>query len=279
MPTELHIVSSPAIDGNIVVVGCGAIENPATHKPISHPGYVLAVDLETGKVLWRYDVNDPESSPVIVDGTVYIGSGFNGQAIVALRTETDEELKAKGLDRLLWKVDSDYPVTGPVTVSGNTLLVGGGNGDFVFSAENPAGMVMALNKDDGSLIWNAPMPDSVLGALSTDDDIVICPVANGSVQALDLKTGKPRWSVQANGRSPVLAGTAFTDDSIYVVTKDGYLVRLASADGTVQEKTYINDPQRPGASGLSISSPSVANGRVYVGSETGGLRCYVGGAQ
>jgi outer membrane protein assembly factor BamB len=279
VPTELHIESSPAIDGNVVVVGCGAIENPANHKPISHPGYVLAVDLETGEELWRYDVNDPESSPTIVDGIVYIGSGFNGDAIVALRTESDEELKAKGLDRLLWKVKSDYPVTGAVTVSGDTVLVGGGNGDFVYSAENPAGMVMALNKTDGSLLWSAQMPDSVLGALATDGDIVICPVANGAVQALELKTGTPRWSVQANGRSPVLAGSAFTDESVYVVSKDGYLIRLAAADGAVQEKTYINDPQRPGASGLSISSPSVANGRVYVGSETGGLRCYIGGAQ
>jgi outer membrane protein assembly factor BamB len=37
---DLHIESSPAIDGDIVVVGVGAIEDPATHKPISHPGFV-----------------------------------------------------------------------------------------------------------------------------------------------------------------------------------------------------------------------------------------------
>jgi outer membrane protein assembly factor BamB len=277
--TELHIESSPAIEGNLVVVGCGAIENPANHKPISHPGYVMAVDLETGKELWRYDLADPESSPTVVDGIVYIGSGFNGKAIAALRSENDEDLKVKGLDRLLWKVESDYPVTGAVTVSGDTVLVGGGNGDFVFSADEPAGMVLALNKADGKLIWNARMPDSVLGSLATDGDVVICPVANGAVQALEIKSGKPRWSVQANGRSPVLAGSAFAEDSIYVVSKDGYLIRLAATDGAVQEKIYINDPQNPGASGLSISSPAVANGRVYVGSETGGLRCYVGGAQ
>lgn len=278
VPTELHIESSPAIEGNLVVVGCGAIENPSTHKPISHPGYVQAVDLETGKELWRYDVADPESSPAIVDGIVYIGSGFNGQAVFALRSESDAELKAKGLDRLLWKMESDYPVTGAVTVSGDTVLVGGGNGDFVYSADHPAGVVLAINKTDGVLKWSALLPDSVLGALATDGEIVICPVANGEVHALELATGKPRWTVAANGRSPVLTGSAFANGSVYVVSKDGYLIRLATTDGSVEEKIYINNPQRPGASGLSISSPTVANGRVYVGSETGGLRCYAGGA-
>lgn len=276
--TPLHIESSPAIEGDLVVVGCGAIENPSTHKPISHPGYVLAVDLETGKERWRYEVADPESSPVLVDGVAYIGSGFNGNAIIALRTESEDELNANNLDRLLWKVDSDYPVTGAVTAFGDTVFVGGGNGDFVYSAENPAGMAMAISKSDGTMKWNAKLPDSVLGALATDGDIVICPVANGEVHGLDAETGEARWSVSANGRSPVLAGSALADDSVYVVSKDGYLIRLAVTDGAILEKHYINNPQRPGAQGLCISSPTVATGRIYVGTETGGLRCYIGDA-
>ena len=43
LPVPMHIESSPAIDGDVVYVGVGAIEDPATHKPISHPGFVMAV--------------------------------------------------------------------------------------------------------------------------------------------------------------------------------------------------------------------------------------------
>jgi outer membrane protein assembly factor BamB len=273
VPTDLHIESSPAIEGNLIVVGCGAIENPSNHQPLSHPGYVLAVALDTGKQLWRFDLPDPESSPVIVDGVAYIGSGFNGNAVVALRTQSDAQLSQQKQERLLWKVESKYPITGAVTVIGDTVLVGGGNGDFVYSAQQPAGIVMAINKHSGDLIWTTELPDSVLGSLATDGDLVLCPVANGEVHALDVQTGEARWSVSANGRSPLLAGAALTPDSVYVVSKDGYLIRLSLQDGAVQEKHYLNNPQQPGALGLSISSPTVADGRVYVGSETGGLLC------
>src|SRR5688572_14637744 len=92
--TPLHIESSPAIHGDMVVVGAGAIEGP-DHKPKGDGGYVFAVRISDGKELWRHPIADPESSPAIgPDGTVYIGSGFQGNAVVALRSETDEQLKA-----------------------------------------------------------------------------------------------------------------------------------------------------------------------------------------
>ena len=49
-----------------------------------------------------------------------------------------------------------------------------------------------------------------------------------------------------------------------------------SANGEVLEQHYVNSPDRPGEMGLSTSSPFVSAGKVLVGSETGGLRCFVG---
>jgi len=70
----------------------------------------------------------------------------------------------------------------------------------------------------------------------------------------------------------VLAGAAFTGTRAYVVTHDGYLVVLDSADGKILKSVYVNAD--PGEMGMSIASPLVVAGRVYVGSETGGVRCY-----
>lgn len=271
----LHLESSPAIEGDIVYIGAGAIEDPSTHKPISHPGFVLAVRISDGEELWRHDLADPESSPVVSDGILYIGSGFNGNAVLALRTDTDDALASRGESRQLWKVDTPYPITGAVTALDDVIIAGGGNGDFVYRDPNPAGVVIAINRKDGTVIWKTPMPDAVLGAVAAGD-LLLCPVANGELVALDPKTGTKVWATPISGRAPVLAAPAIAGSDVFAVSQDGYLARLNLESGNLIEKVYINSEEKPGSQGLSISSPFVLNGRILVGSETGGFRSYVG---
>ena len=136
LPTPLHIESSPAIEGDIVVAGAGAIEVGPDHKPNGdpegrgHPGYVLGARISDGKQLWRFPVIDPESSPAIHDGIAMIGSGLNGGEVVALKIAEDvgEE------ERLLWRTKTPFPATGSVTLHEDLVLIGCGNGDFVFAA-------------------------------------------------------------------------------------------------------------------------------------------------
>ncbi len=268
----LHIESSPWIDGDMVHVGAGAIEDVKTKLPLGHPGFVFAVRLSDGKEAWRFDVNDPESSPVYHDGVLYIGSGFNGKAVVALKTPQQAGQKAEQL----WKSDAPYPVTGAVTFTDEAVFAGGGNGDFVFRDPNPAGVVMALHPADGKLIWKADLPDAVLGAVAASKHL-ICPVANGQVMALSRSTGEKIWATAVNGSAPVLAAPAVTEKEVFAVSQNGYLARFNLETGEQTERIYINSEEKPGEQGLSISSPLVVGGRLIVGSETGGLRCYVGG--
>lgn len=269
--TELHIESSPVIEDGVVYVGAGAIEDPTTKKPISHPGYVMAVKIETGEVLWEHDVIDPESSPVFSDGVLYIGSGMNGKAVVAMKTAP----QLSAAERELWKTPAPYPITAAVTLSGDRVLICGGNGDFVFRAPDPAGIIMALDKKSGEIIWSSEMPDAVLGAVAAAEKIV-APVASGVVVALDPETGETLWSTSINGKAPVLAATSVVDGKVYAVSNDGYMAVLSLEDGSILERIYINEKTRPGEQSLSISSPYIYHGKIFVGSETGGLRCYVG---
>jgi|GEM_PF-590547 len=266
---ELHIESSPVIDGDMVYVGCGAIEDPTTKKPISHTGFVLAARISDGQEQWRFDVVDPESSPIVQDDVLYIGSGFNGQAVVAIDT------KEGVTDRLLWNTPTPYPITGATTLMGDTVIVGGGNGDFVFRDPNPAGVVMALDKKTGEIRWTTDLPDAVLGAVAAGDSL-ICPVASGEVVALNPADGQKQWATKVSGHMPVLAACAVTGQSIFAISQDGYLGQLDLATGDLVEKHYVNSVDRPGAQGLSISSPLVVGNQLFVGSETGGLRCYQG---
>jgi outer membrane protein assembly factor BamB len=102
-------------------------------------------------------------------------------------------------------------------------------------------------------------------------------VASGEVLALDPETGDIIWSASVSGRAPVLGAPVVTDSHVYAVSQDGYLAKLDLDSGAVVEKVYVNAMDRPGAQGLTISSPFIANQRLFVGSETGGLRCFIGG--
>jgi outer membrane protein assembly factor BamB len=275
--TPLHLESSPAIVGNLVVVGAGAIEVGNDHRVSGHPGYVFAVDLETGREVWRHDVNDPESSPAIVGDVAYIGSGFNGSAIVALRTGTDDALKTAGHKRELWRRPTPHPATGAITVTGDLILAGCGNGDFVNAAKVPAGAVLALDRATGEVRWTVALPDAVLGPIAVRGSLAICPVRNGEVVALDLaKNGAVVWRQRIAGNSPILGGPAVTEELVYAVSADGYLGVLALADGALLEKHYLNAKSRPGSLGMALSAPFVSGGHVFVGSETGGLRAFAG---
>ncbi len=273
--TTLHIESSPVIQGDMAVVGAGAIEGN-DGKAVGDPGFVFAVRISDGKQLWKQAVNDPESSPAIDSGgIVYIGSGFNGQAVVALRSGTDEELAAQKLSRIVWRTPLAYPITAPVTLAGELVIVGGGNGDMVHSDKNPQGLVVALNRKTGQIVWQTKFEDSVLGRIAVRDNMMICPLRTGEVAALAVADGHLLWRSRVSGTAPLLVGGALTKDRAYVVSNDGYLAAFATATGKLLEKVYLNDQKKAGT-GLSLSSPQVSGNRIIVGSETGGLRALVG---
>lgn len=274
--TPLHIESSPAIFGDMVVVGAGAIEDDE-HKAISHPGMVVAVRISDGKDLWRAQVNDPESSPAIgEDGTIYIGSGFNGNAVVALRRESDDELKAKNLSRILWRHPAPYPITGGVTLAGDLVLVGGGNSDYVYAAPHPAGVVLALDRKSGDVRWQANLPDAVLGTIAARGEKIICPVRDGRVLCLDSHDGHAVWQINISGKAAVLSGCALAGPLAYATSRDGYLGVIDTDSRKLIDRVQLNADGKPGHDGLCLSSPTIVGGCVFVGSETGGLRCFIG---
>lgn len=274
--TPLHLESSPAIRGDLVVIGAGAIED-RQHRAKGDPGFVLGVRISDGQVLFREAVNDPESSPAIsAEGIVYIGSGINGKAVVALRSDSAETLRATRKSRVLWRTPLAYPVTGAVTLDGGLVIVGAGKGDYVYRDPDPAGLVAALDARTGRVVWQTELPDAVLGAVAACGDRLYCPVRNGEIVALNLADGRVRWRQKISGSAGVLAGPAVAGGLVYAVSKDGLLAVLAAEDGRIIEKHRINDDSRIGEMGMSLSSPTMSGGRVYVGSETGGLRCLIG---
>ena len=190
--TTLHIESSPAIFGDLAIVGVGAIEG-ADGRPVSDPGFVMAVRIEDGRELWRQPVNDPESSPAIdADGIVYIGSGFNGNAVVALRSDTDDQLREKHVERVVWRTPLALPVTSAITLVGDLVIAGAGNGSFVHSHQQAQGLVVALDRQTGAIRWQRSLDDAVMGSIAGRGGTLIYPSRTGEVTALALEDGQVR---------------------------------------------------------------------------------------
>lgn len=266
--STLHIESSPAIQGDVVIVGAGAIEG-RDGKPTGDAGHVFAVRISDGKELWRHPLIDPECSPAIDEsGIAYIGSGFNGNAVVALRLDPAGE-------RVVWKTAVNLPVIGAVEISGDLIVVGAGNGDAVHSNRNASGAVIALDRKTGEIRWQTPLEDAVLGAVSESAGIVVCPVRTGEVVGLSVKDGSVVWRTRVNGQAPVLTGCTIAGDVVYAASNDGYLALLKLQSGELLEKHPLNAPGKPG-SGLTMSTPRIVGGQVIIGSETGGMRSLIG---
>jgi outer membrane protein assembly factor BamB len=158
--------------------------------------------------------------------------------------------------------------------------VGGGNSDVVHSNRNAKGQVIALDRKMGRILWQVTMEDSVLGAIACRDEgggggMALCPCRTGEVIALSLRDGQELWRTRVSGSSPVIGGCGFTDQRAYAVSADGYLAAMDPKTGKILEKVFLNDPAKPG-SGLTASGPVVSGGRIYIGTETGGFRCFGG---
>lgn len=269
-----HFESSPAVLGDMVVCGAGAIETDDGAPP-ADPGFVLAVRISDGQELWRAPVVDPESPPAIdPDGTVYVGAGLNGCAVVALRSESDDMLAALGLPRERWRTPVAHPATGSVTLDGDRVLIGIGRGDYVRPAAEPAGGVICLDRHTGKVLWNTELGDVVLGPIAARAGVAYAPMRGGSLVALRATDGVKLWSRLVATDSPLLAGPAVSETRAYAVSANGLLAVIDLNTGNIVERKALS--ATPGVQNLTTASPIIANGRLYTAGEVGGVRCWAG---
>ena len=227
-----------------------------------HKGDVLALDLNTGKVLWRARTKAPLSGGTAaagdlvmvgtIDGRVFALSAadgkirwqvrINGEVLSApaisekfavVRTG-DGRLRALALSdgHELWMQEQQVPrlslrgTARPVIV-GDTVLCGFDNGK-----------VMAVNGNDGSVQWEAtvtpPHGRTELERLADIDSAVLASGQNvyavgfqGRVAMLALDTGQVWWSHELSS----YRGMGLDDEALYVSTSDGEVVALRAKTG------------------------------------------------
>lgn len=275
--TSSHVESTPVIAEGRVYAAAG-------------DDGIYCFDLEPdadgqAQLIWHLpgeDYIDAETSLAVHNGLVIVGLGIDGHAICLIDAETGEELH---------RIPTPWPVFGPPAVAHGRAYIGSGTGDYVRTAEEaralilsrlrdqgadeatieqarqtfaPAGAVWAVDLETFEVVWKHAVPRTILGAVAVQGDELYAGSRDGHLYAIS-RDGRRLGSF--NAHAPIVASPAVTDTHVYAVTIDGMLYAL---DRFTLEPVW---ELRISSGPLCVSSPAVARGRIFVGTEQDGLIC------
>jgi uncharacterized repeat protein (TIGR01451 family) len=209
---------------------------------------LYALNADTGVVLWSYAASSEVlSSPAVANGVVYFGSFSSFGNNV---NALNASTGAK-----LWS----YSLGGLVLVS-SSPVVANGVVYIGFSGENGNNGLLALNASTGALLWGYSAGDSVSSSPAVANGVLYIGSATainqGEVLALNASTGTKLWSY-ATGEY-VYSSPAVANGVVYVGSQDGNVYALNASIGAKLWSYTTGD--------AVLSSPAVANGVVYIGS-------------
>jgi len=222
-------------------------------------------------IVWQKDYNkypDTEASPVVVDGDLYIGLGIGGSALCCLDAETGDER---------WRIPTPYPVFAApcVALTANRLFLAMGNGDMVNTATKlgkpEAGEVWCINLKTHEKLWDVKTAKTILGGCAAGKDCIYFGTRDGFLYRVSMDGNSiKRW----NAHAPISSCPAVAKGIVYTVTETGLLYGLEANDLTLKwEACLWTKP--PGPDDLFVSSPTVCNGHVYVGTAQDGCYAWV----
>jgi outer membrane protein assembly factor BamB len=191
---------------------------------------------------WSYTTGDfIDSSPAVVNGVVYVGSGDGN--VYALNAATG---------KLKWSAATGGAVVSSPAVVGGSVYVGSVNGT-----------VYALNAATGAVKWSDDLsilePSGFAGSPTVSNGIVYIGGSSGNLYALNAASGFSNWAAPTGGNiesAPAVAGGL-----VYVRSRDGVVYALKTTDGS-QAWTFETGPP---LNDESVSNGvAISNGRLLV---------------
>ena len=208
----------------------------------SSDGYLYSFDTEDGAQNWRFPTgNKVWSTPALVDGVAYFGS--LDQHVYAVATDDGEEL---------WRFPTKGGVAATPVVAQGRVYVGAFDSVFY-----------ALDAQTGSEVWRFDGASGwYWGEAVATEDTIYAPSLDGSLYALDIVSGRLRWSYATGGRitgSPVIVG-----DRIAIPSSDGRVSLVKIDDGGDEQICNV---------GSKIRASLVAHdGIIYVSADDHSIR-------
>ena len=107
------------------------------------------------------------------------------------------------------------------------------------------GSVVALDRR-GSLLWTAPLGAEAVSVPAIGEGLVVVRTSDSRIQAIDLDTGRPRWSIARQSPSLVLRATntaVFRSGRVYLGLPGGRLIAVNTLRGQVEWEALVSAPR------------------------------------
>ena len=228
--------ATPAIDGHSIYMTF-LNKPPCNASRSGIDGQVVALNADTGKVRWKVTIGPSESSPLVVDGVVYVGD-WNGK-VYAFNAAT-------GSTR--WTFATGGKVKDAMAYAGGRIYFG--------SYDHH---VYAVNARTGKLFWRASAQQR-LGSRGTFYSTpavaygrVYIGSTDGKVYSFGATSGKLRWSHGTGDY--VYSSPAVWSARVFAGSYDGTMYAFNAATGDVLWKFNSH--------GAISGSPIVINDVLY----------------
>jgi polyvinyl alcohol dehydrogenase (cytochrome) len=256
-PAGGSVWNSPTIDPvrHAVYFGTGDTETEPA-QPLGDA--VVAVDMDSGKILWSYQAQANDA--------------FMGGCFGANKSKACPEMPGPDAD-----------------IGNSPILSSLPDGRRVLIAGTKAGEVFALDPDNrGALLWRFPAsPATGRGGIvwggAADHENVYFGLGGGGMSAMKMATGQLVWfqPINAANRAPGArignnAASTVIPGVVFVAGTDGKLHALATTDGaalwdfdTAQNFDTVNKVADAHGGSISSVGPVIAGGMLYIGSGYG----------
>ncbi|MGE3796193.1 MAG: PQQ-binding-like beta-propeller repeat protein [Thermomicrobiales bacterium] len=200
-------------------------------------GNVVAVDRETGELLWRTPVGkhqNDENAPLPEEPIEIFPGAYGGV-----------ETPMAYADGVVFAPYIDLPqyqgATGP-------------DPDRSANFAEGTGGLAAISAVDGSILWDVKLPTLITGAATVANDVVFTAGLDGFVRGLDVATGEEVWSFEAD--LGINAPLAIADDMMFIGAGFVKLPQVGVAVASPEAET--GEPASAQLIALRIGGPSDA---------------------
>ncbi|MCS6938557.1 MAG: PQQ-like beta-propeller repeat protein [Roseiflexus sp.] len=195
----------------------------------ANQGQLVALELSSGRQRWTFTPKRLSAaannyfgghltSPVVVDGIVYVGAGKELYALDAIN------------GKLRWEFSAQDFITSSAAVADGRVFVS----DFSY--------FYAIDQNTGRLIWSYPAHSAVYFSSVATGDLVLISSGQNMI-ALDVRDGVRRWEKSVPGKALIPAGAQ--GDIVFVKTTNE-LFALNRGDGrelwSFRDVNYVSLP-------------------------------------
>lgn len=211
---------------------------------------LYALDAATGALRWSFATGDVvHATPAVANGVVYVGSWDRNLYALDASNGRERWRYTTGNDTVIY---NQIGIASSAAVIDGVVLVGGRDGKF-HAVDAQTGQPKWVHNNNGG--WTIASP-------AVRDGVVYFPTSDGTrFKAIEIATGTVRFNVQnlaVSFSSPAIAGNV-----AFYGTSDGYLNSVDLASGTVLRRFQTDGSKENGAKYTDAATGRMQTGPMY----------------